>query len=678
MRSNRTAQIVLFAILFLFFLQVLSDFIESIYAFGLLVTAFTIQLAAVLLLFTPLVLLLLRKPVSGAASGPTGVLREDVAVRRPWMIGLAAIALLGRLSEPLLDPGGKLVACGIGVGAFMLLFPLMLASIRRPIGGWRLAWGLLIAVMLSITFRTAGSSLDISEVGIYQFIAWVLAVLAGRLMWEWELSAGEEMQPPSRQGRQDSNQKPAKAPIGRVLGLCIGLASVVLVIYFAFASPTVISRWTAASYPAVVSVLVAALTAFSFLLPRQGFIERLSRTIILAWNALFVLMLVLTILPHQIGFPADPAAYPLEAPDVSPLSTVPLFLMLVLSPVIVIDFMLYGRAISSEAPSIRQLGFGFALASLFMLVMVFLHVFTTIYDYAAPIGPLFRDRFWLVYLLVGLGLMLPLFLVPGRAFRNLPEPDAKGFSLVAIGALAALSMGAAYLTLPRPRSPLGPTGELRVMTYNIQQGFDKFGNTNLPGQLAVIRQVQPDVLGLQESDTARVANGNVDAVRFFADNLGMYSYYGPTATTGTFGIALLSKYPIWNPHTFFMYSSAEQTAMIQAQIRVGDKTYNVFVTHLGNDGPEIQLENVLKRVDGLPDAILMGDFNFNPSMPQYKMVTALADAWLVRWPDGKDIPGLGPEGRIDYLFVSPGTQVVEAEYELNPASDHPYLFAILK
>ena len=131
------------------------------------------------------------------------------------------------------------------------------------------------------------------------------------------------------------------------------------------------------------------------------------------------------------------------------------------------------------------------------------------------------------------------------------------------------------------------------MTYNIQQGFDAEGNKNLDGQLAVIREVDPDILGLEESETARVANGNVDAVRYFADKLDMYSYYGPTMTTGTFGIALLSKYPIQNPTTFFMYSSGEQTATIHAGIIKDGKTYQVFVTHLGNDGPLFQLEQML-------------------------------------------------------------------------------------
>ena len=84
-----------------------------------------------------------------------------------WTIALAAVAILGRLTEPLLDPGGKLVACGISVGAFMLLFPILLASSRRyglPKSPW-LGTSLLIAVSLSIFLRAANSSLDLSESG---------------------------------------------------------------------------------------------------------------------------------------------------------------------------------------------------------------------------------------------------------------------------------------------------------------------------------------------------------------------------------------------------------------------------------------------------------------------------------------------------------------------------------
>jgi endonuclease/exonuclease/phosphatase family metal-dependent hydrolase len=353
--------------------------------------------------------------------------------------------------------------------------------------------------------------------------------------------------------------------------------------------------------------------------------------------------------------------------------------MLILSPVIYIDLMLYARQLSEEGPTIRQLGLGFTLADLFLLVMVFLHIFTTIYDYAAPVGPLFRDRFWLVYLIAGLAMALPVLLTPNRAFDEM-SPMVRGhFVMWMAGSVAVLALAALVLTAPRPVAATEARGELRVMTYNIQQSFDKAGAQDVLGQLNAIQRVDPDILGLQESDTARIANGNVDVVRFVASRMNLYSYYGPTTTTGTFGIAFLSKYPIQNPRTFFMYSMGEQTACIEAQITVAGKTYNVFVTHLGNGGPMIQLENVLARVDNQPNVLLMGDFNFGPKTPQYALATqALKDAWLLRWPGGHKLYLVGSEDRIDQIFVSPGTNVLEADYIADPASDHPYLYVVVK
>ena len=471
MRPNRTAQLALFSIVLLFFLQVLSDFIQSIYALELLVVALTIRLTAVLVLLTPLILLFVRRPPS-----------------RPWIVGLASVAMLGRLLEPMLDPRGRLVLCAISVGAFMLLFPILVAS-RPPgsIAGWRLASGLLIAVMTSIFFRTAGSGLDISEVGIYQIIAWALGVLAVRLILSWKagnetdrelespapppipnngaeaasyderreqslraLEIGPKAAPPAALGvppRSDTVKAPSTA---RVLGLCIGLVSVIILIYFAFANPMVIARWTGYSFLAILSVLVAALLGFALSFSSRWMPRVLSRPTILIWNGLFVLMLVLTILPHQVRFPASPEGYPLDVSAPSPAGMIPLLLMLLLSPVIFVDFMLYARELSAQGASVRQLGGGFALAALFLLVMIFLHVFTTIYDYAAPIGPLFRDRFWLVYLIAGLALALPMLLVPAWGVEKAPVIPAYSLTAPIIAVLAIASIGASLLARRSP------------------------------------------------------------------------------------------------------------------------------------------------------------------------------------------------------------------------------------
>lgn len=646
MRQTKTAETVLLGILLLFFLQVLSDFIESIYAFGLLVTAFTIQVALIVLLFTPLILLLFRRPPG-----------------RFVLLGLISVALLGRLLEPALDPGGKLVACGVSVGAFMLVFALLLKT-KNEISGRGLVGALTLAVVASIFLRTADSGLDLSESGWFQLIAWALAIIAA------VIAARVDLEPVTVSAAESNSG-------GRVTALVIGLAGVILMTYFAFASPTVIARWTGYSYPDIVAVLVVSFTLFMRLLRSKLSNRMFDRRVVLGWNLFFVLMLVLTILPHQIVFPSTRAAYPLDAPDVPLLAVLPLLMMLVASPVLVLDFLFFARGISAERPTVRQLGGSFTLAALFFLVMVFFHVFTSIYDYAPVVGPLFRDRFWLVYLLTGLSLLLPLLLVREESLGVRGHDLSALVTTAMVGALALLTIGALYLSTSVPPTRHA-TGGLTVMTYNIQQGYDRVGNKNLDGQLAVIRNVNPDILGLQESDLARVANGNADAVRYFADHLDMYSYYGPATATGTFGIALLSKYPIQNPHTFFMYSTGEQTAAIHAEITVDGKTYQVFVTHLGNSGPMLQLQDVLGRIQDQQNVILMGDFNFKPTTDQYALTRpALVDSWLAKWPNGKVTPGFLMDDRIDYIFVSPGTYVSKSEYVPDADSDHPYLFTVI-
>jgi endonuclease/exonuclease/phosphatase family metal-dependent hydrolase len=276
---------------------------------------------------------------------------------------------------------------------------------------------------------------------------------------------------------------------------------------------------------------------------------------------------------------------------------------------------------------------------------------------------------------------LPLLLLRQELFSLAGPETAHPFTTLALGSLALLSIFALFLTMARPATPQNGTS-WKIMTYNIQQGFDLEGNKNLAGQLAVIRAVDPDILGLEESDTARIANGNVDAVRYFADQLDMYSYYGPTTTTGTFGIALLSKYPIRNATTFFMASIGEQTATIHAEINKNGKTYHIFVTHLGNDGPMVQVEDVLAKVGSLDAGqrvIAMGDFNLRPSTDQYALITqTLDDSWSLKWPGGKDTSDFSSKKRIDYIFVSPGIRVLESEYKVNPASDHPYLYTVIE
>jgi len=588
--------------------------------------------------------------------------------------------LASRLIAVALGPSAKMVTSGIGVGCWLILFPswiwfltqLMADKTQntRVAHARTMGIGLLIGLALSILLRMLGGGFDVSTYGWTQVLGWVGAALC--------IGIASRLPTDVTQIIPKTGSKPV---FWRIVGLSMGVSSVLLCIYFAFMSPNVIARWTGVPYPLIISVLVPILGVFAGLLlyqPRR--ILNITRKNLVLWNILFLLSLTLTLFAHQINFTDNLGAYPLLEPPVNIVYHIPLFCFLLLSPVVFVDFIHFIREMLVLCPTIRQLGMGFALAAGFMLLLILAQVFTTVYDYIPVIGPWFRDRFWLVFLCVGFGFAIPVLLL--RDVRI--EPDAVPItpqpSRLLGGTIlffAGLSLVIAWSNVPQPPLPAG-TRTLRILTYNIQQGYSEGGVKNFAGQLDVLRDVDADIIGLQESDTNRVAGGNSDIVGYFARELNMYAYYGPKTVPGTFGIALLSKYPIKTAETFYMYSIREQTAAIYALIQVDGRDYHVYVTHLGNGGPIEQQKAILKHIQGREDVILMGDFNFKPDSDQYNLTTSsLADAWLAQNIPVETGPELDPNRRIDHIFVTPGTHIDRSRYLVSPQSDHPALWAEL-
>lgn len=651
---NTLVEILFFGLLFLFFFQLLADFVAAIYSFGLLGVSIPVEIACVLFLFTPLLLVFIRRSLGSRALA--------------WIV---VLTLACRIVETLLPTRERMLVAGLGAGAFLVFFPALLGSRKDEDGSAViLGLGLLSGLAFSIFLRATGSGIDLSTLGMFQAIGWVLALLAAYLLL---FNPGPGL---LRVGAPDQG-KPAS--FIRTAGLSLGIIAVFILLYFAFTAPNVIARWTGASYLMILALLGLALVASAIWLLRPVREQIvLSTRLIAVWNLLFVLCLALTLWLRQVRFPGDPGGYPLYEPGHPAWQIVPLVFTLLLFPVLLFDFILFCRGILALHPSTPRIGAAFSLASLVLLLFILAQVFTTAYDYIPVVGPYFRDSFWLVYLAAGLCLLLALLSIdwqPDSSLAGLRSPSLRWFPVLT-GILMLLGFVFAVINNPGPSvSPAGQSQpRLVVLTYNIQQGYSAAGQKNYNRQLGLMRQVNPDIIGLQETDTNRISGGNNDIVRFLSDQLGLYSYDGPDVVAGTFGIALLSKYPIQNPRTFFMYSTGEQTAAITAQITKAGKIFNVFVTHLGNGGPLVQQEEVLKEVAGKPDVLAMGDFNFDPSEEQYqRTVQVLADAWMLRWPQGVDDQGYNPVDRIDHIFVSPGTQVTGARFLTAPESDHPAL-----
>ncbi|UCE11344.1 MAG: endonuclease/exonuclease/phosphatase family protein [Candidatus Thorarchaeota archaeon] len=232
-------------------------------------------------------------------------------------------------------------------------------------------------------------------------------------------------------------------------------------------------------------------------------------------------------------------------------------------------------------------------------------------------------------------------------------------------------------TLP-PTPDTTPTQPLALMTYNIYQGYTPEGAINLEAIRDTIVAGNADIIGLQECDTTRISSMNIDTILWLANELNMYSYYGPPSSEQIIGVALLSKYPIANA-TYHLLSHEElPRVLIEATVEVGATQLTVFVVHLGLSYVDrtTQAEEVMGIVNAAPfPKVLMGDFNTQPTgEPEPGVVSEndtiyedisehLNDTWtaagnVLNPPEGFTWPSIGPYERIDYIWVSPDINVV--------------------
>lgn len=653
--------VVLTGVLVLFFIQLATDFFSAVYLFGLLGTDIPPEIVVLLVLFSPFL----------AAFARNSLRPSTVSV-----LFSAAMAL--RLLEPLLPTRWKMFSAGAGMSILLFACPFIVSREKRP-DFPTIGTGIILGLCFSNVLRALGLGTDLSTVGFWQIIGLILAGLAAYFLFGRKsgASAAENAIP-------DDSPKVVlqRSGFGRCAAFAVGISAAAALLCFIFGAVNIAGRWTGMDYWLVLALAFISMGGFAFLCARgTGSAFVMKPITLIAVNLLFSLSFGLGLFLLRTDFPGQSGSYPFMSSEGGLLPSVLVAACLLSFPVLVADILVFIHGIHALRPSPKILGGAFGLSAFAMLLFILAQAFTTVYDYIPIIGPLFRDRYWLVHAAAALAALLPLSLGLGGS-RGKDIGGAKRIGTIPIAFIAAIGVAAVVRILVQPVSAeTKPTeGGLRVLTYNIQQGYNASGQKNYEGQLALMRSLNPDIIGLEECDTNRIAGSNDDLPLFLSRSLGMYSYYGPPPQTGTFGVALLSRYPIEAPYVFHLYSKGEQTAAVVGRIVKDGRDYTVAVTHLGNDGPMIQAENILKGLEGKDRVVVMGDFNFRPREPQFARTTArLADSWSIAAMKAADNPPpvFDANGRIDYIFVSPGLNVASARFLTARESDHPAYFAVL-
>jgi endonuclease/exonuclease/phosphatase family metal-dependent hydrolase len=650
MRKSHITMIT-YAVVFLFFIQMAGTLVESIYILDLLKTALDEKALGLVFFFSPVLLIPFRK------KSPIWLV---------WMI--FGLLLVARGVTPYLATTGRLLASGIGVGCVLLLFPVLVTAAPKgealPRAWVWISSGLALGVGLSVMLRTVNFTIDYSLTPTGSWIGWGLGILLGFLLSQFDWKA-----------ESSPNPRPKK-----VTSATFGMILILILVYFVFSAPGVLARWTAGNYRFI--VIIVSLLALSWVIlttRKPTWSARITPQGLLAWNLLFTIALLGTTLAHRVPFPLTPDSPPVVVGTPTLLQQIPLVLTLILFPVIFLDLQVFTRTLREAAPSPGALVPGMILGSLALVLLAFMNIFTNVWGYVEPVSPFFRNKFWLVYILITgtlTMLVLPHIRKPAHAQNEGRGHLSRGW-VILLGGILLVTIVSAFRT-DRVIPTGGDQSSLVVMTYNIQQATDEFGMKSYDRQLALIRQVAPDILALQECDSARISLNNNDFVRYYASKLGYYTYYGPTTISGTYGTAILSKFPLLNPRSVFSYSNQDEIGTAEVEIELDGRRFTIYDVHpAGSDTSMLVFaKTLLARSSGKSNVVALGDYNLRENEVAYQMIDEVyTNAWMEVYPSGISDDGVDMSGtkRIDHIFISPHLNVRAPVYLLAPdsATDHP-------
>ena len=642
--KNHALLVLVLGILFLFILQSAGTLVESIYILDLMNSNLDEKALGVLFFFSPLLALPFFK-------------------RAPrWLLWfLLGLLFVTRGLTPYLPTAGRLTASGLATGASLSLLFLLLRTL--PPAGQMGGAGLALAVALSAMLRAVGEGIEYSLIPAGGWAGWLLGLLlVGLLIF-------------ILRGKAQASLPPG----GKLTLPILGIYLILTLIHFSFSAPAVIARWTEGNYTLIVCAVSLYSLVLAWLLTRGPQMAQFFGPRLLGLMNLIFTQALFTVL-RELRFPFPPTpdspAVVIGAPTW--LNLFLLGILLLVFPVLFLDMQSFLRYMQIPTGGWGRLGPGMLLGGLAWILLIFINIFTNVWGYIEPVSPLFRNTFWLAFFLLAAGITLVVWFTRLPPLTEAPQPLPAPWPFIA--GLAAIFLVTLIFALPSARvdAPTSGVTSLRAMTFNTQQSNDDFAEKSIEAQLALIRQVSPDILALQESDSARISLNNNDYVRYFAEKLGYYSYYGPTPVTGTFGTAILSRYPLQNTRSVFIYSDKDETGVAEAEIEVNGLRFTIYNVH--PDSSDLAMlvfaHTLVERAADKAYVIALGDYNLRDYEEAYQWIDQhLVNAWTSVYPDEIGTDGLDMSGdnRIDHIFLSRNLQAVNPMYILPPesATDHP-------
>ena len=163
--------------------------------------------------------------------------------------------------------------------------------------------------------------------------------------------------------------------------------------------------------------------------------------------------------------------------------------------------------------------------------------------------------------------------------------------------------------------------ELTLVSYNIHSGIGTDGRFDLHRVGEVLREIDADIIALQEVGDFRGKTSREDQPEHLAELLGLHMAFGPNVVRNgrRYGNAILSRLPILKSKNYDLsVTSREPRGALRCDLDLGKgRQLHVFCLHLGlSIGERRRQESLLLSADILRDAVrkdpvvVCGDFNY--------------------------------------------------------------------
>lgn len=216
---------------------------------------------------------------------------------------------------------------------------------------------------------------------------------------------------------------------------------------------------------------------------------------------------------------------------------------------------------------------------------------------------------------------------------------------------------------------------LKFATYNIHRCFGRDQQCDPDRILAVIRELDADIVALQEVET--FVEGGRDVLEIF-EELEYSAIAGPTMYRhdSVYGNAVLTRLPPEKKKIFdISYPGFEPRGVISLLYRVNDLRVHVMATHLGLRIRErrFQAKSLLRIADRQPAdvTVLLGDVN---EWRPWGRVNNLLHTHFGRNSFPPTFPARMPLFSLDQILVKPKSCIDETDRIKTPlskeASDH--------